>query len=740
MADTSSSSAAPRIITNEQGQIAPTQSQYASGIDPLSNILDKSWVQNAFMISNAGFTDPNDVENRYYSTANMKFTDTRLGGSIGINPRPQFCQYSDIPVGGRLKDARNTPSILDFNGNYGMGRQYSEFIDDAAQRVYMTFGVPQFNSLFQFFSAAYESNQMTLARTGRASSIFYTAGQFVGAGALLYAFPLISVGLFLGKLYNFFISKPKSKYYSMKPTMFMYWSAVNQLVQAMAINRGILPRILASDEKQNIGRAYVLDNDFLAALSDLMPDVFRDAGLGNSDDKGRAPSFDVYAIATRAQRVANQLLTEEYNKLDTSDDIQHDFLGYVKQTMTGNGGHSTAITNSDGSTRIGATLDNFSKTTVLLEKFFETITNIEASVNTFMTNDLGIGIEIDPRSDTVASKNSIGGDITTPKPGGQAEAVANGLFSQIDALQRDGGLFATFIVDYTGAQQESWSNSATESELQQKLNGAVSGFSEARFSLMEGNVLGSAVGSVVGAAASAVTDALSGVASKITGGLSDTIQGLAGAGYIDVPKHWSSSSFQGTRANYTMQLISPYGNPISQLMAMDIPLAMLMVAALPRSTGKASYTAPFLCQLYDRGRCQIRLGMIESLSFTRGTSHLGFSDNGNAMCIDVNFSVLDLSSIMHMPISSGSFGGIDMTMDDDNILQDYLAVIAGQSIENQIYAIPKLKLKAAKLIMNASRLTSPAYWGFAMTNNPVAHLMQAFTRQTAVLDFSGATQ
>ena len=68
---------------------------------------------------------------------------------------------------------------------------------------------------------------------------------------------------------------------------------------------------------------------------------------------------------------------------------------------------------------------------------------------------------------------------------------------------------------------------------------------------------------------------------------------------------------------------------------------MLLAGILPLSTGKASYTSPFLCQLYDRGRLQIRLGMIESLSITRGTTNLAFDKHGQALGIDVTFSVVE---------------------------------------------------------------------------------------------------
>ncbi len=725
MSDTTNSSASPRVITNEYGTIAPSDSQYQTS-DQLATILDTEWIQNAFMVPAAGFRDPDDQNNRYYSTAEMKFTDTRLGCNIGINPRPQWCQYSDVPVAGRIH--RSEPSINDTTGDYGMGRFYSESIDDPAQRVYMTFGVPEFNSLLQFFSAAYEANQVTLARSGRVSKIFYKAGQILGSATLLTAFPVVTVALFTGKLFSFFSTRPKSKFYSLKPTMHLYWCVVDNLVKAMCVNRGIYPKSLAAPaEQQNqpqiVGRAFVIDQDFLDGLSALMPDIFPGNG---------AEGINMIAVSTRAQRIANNLLIREFEQLDSAS--PDNYRGYVKRELTGAGGHSTPVQDKDGNTLFGAAVDNFlylqtagARAKNLLENMFARL----SSVASYITDDASSSgnMEVSSRADMIKT------DTQDAKPAGPE---LSGFLQEFDAQVRNGTLFATFIVDYTGPQSESWANSASESELAQKINGITNNASEARFTLGDGNLIGGLPGALVGAAADAVTGLVSGYVSGITNGLSNILSGISGGGYIDVPKHWQQSSFQATRSNYSMTLISPYGNPISQLMNIDIPMAMLMAGSLPRAVGKAAYTSPFLCQIFDRGRCQIRLGIIDNLAFTRGTTNLGFSDTGNAMAVKVSFSVMDLSSIMHMPISSGVFDGIDMTIDEDNVLQDYLAVLAGMSPESQIYFIPRVRAKLAKTAMNLSRLTSSAYLASIVGNSIVGEGFKLFTRQSAAIDYTGS--
>ena len=146
---------------------------------------------------------------------------------------------------------------------------------------------------------------------------------------------------------------------------------------------------------------------------------------------------------------------------------------------------------------------------------------------------------------------------------------------------------------------------------------------------------------------------------------------------------------------------------------------MLLAGVLPRSTGKSSYTSPYYCQFFDRGRVQSKLAMIESVSVTRGTSNLQFDLTGQALAIDVTFDIVDLSTIMHMPISSGGLLDTpDLGLDDDNITNDYLNVLAGMDIYSQLYAWPKAQIAATKqLAALKHKATSPAYHAALLRNS-----------------------
>ena len=630
-------------------------------------ILDKDWIKTAFMVSDEDIGDPDDVKNRYWSSASAKFTDSRLGCNIGINPRPQWTQYSDIPVKGRFKD-RNEVSLTSMAGNYGMGRAYSEGQDDPAQRIYMQFGVPKFNSLAAYLSRAFDREQTILARTGRAPDMWYKLAKIAGTALTAMAFPLLTVTVAAGKAIGWLMGRGNSKFFTLKPTMHLYWSMVNVLVNNHAVNVGIFKKIMANEESQRLGRPYELDKEHMAQISAAMPDIFN--GLGY---------FDIYALANKAQRQANAVFSSEFASLDNGSNT--DFEGYLKKSYTDDGTVGTYIQTKAGNHTMSSLFNN------LLE------------FGTYYTADKDGDNkqDLDPRADEAGKA-------------GYVESFKK----YADALWRDGSQFAVFRVDHTGSISESFGNSTAESELSQKLNGFSSTAREARFSIADGNVLGDIQKSITDAVGNVALGALDGV----TLGFAGLIPGLGGSGYVDIPKHWQSSSASLPRGSYTIQLISPYGNSISQMINIWIPFFMLIAGGIPRSTGKQSYTSPFYCQLYDRGRLQSRLAMIESMSVTRGTSHLPFSLAGKVLAIDVSINVVDLSTIMHMPMSSGEIGEVDMTMDEDNIASDYLNVLAGMDIYSQIYPLPRAQLKATKLMLQMKqKFSSPAFHASLFKNS-----------------------
>lgn len=643
--------------------------------EAIDKITDDSWLRQSFIVD--GKNSPTiDKKLKSFSTAEFKFQDTSLGGNYAVNPRPQFTPYADTRIKGRVMN-HNDVTLTDSSGDHGMGHYYSEAHDDNSQTIHMRFGVPQFVSLTTFFTGFFNYKVASVARTGRgSSSIFFKAGQAAGFVVLLVAWP-ITVASILPNAIRFLAGKPASKFYSLKPTMPLYWYAVNTMVNQIGVNRGLYPEQIDENNDLETGTTFKIDKYGVEGFHALMPDIFSTSG-----------GIDVYAVANRAQALKNEL-----DRI-LNQSLQNDAGGEGEQPFSG------FISKFDGH---------------MIDKSKGNRGTIANAINKWFASD-------------DAGKKPEGGDekVLVEKDF-REDKKANGGIGWLEHLKAeydDGSQYATFRVDYTGPVGESFSNSLVESQMASQFNSTSSSSKATYFKYAGGNV-------------APVLNGVIGSVKDIAAGVLDTINvsgflALAGSAFVDIPKHWENSLAQLPRANYTMTLISPYGNVLSQMINIYIPLCMILAGTLPIQTGKQSYTSPFILELFDRGRQTTRLGMIDSLSITRGISNLGFNRDGQAMAIEVSFTVADLSSVMSMPIVSRTFLEelIPDVFDDDNVYTDYLNTLSSLTLGQQTYKMSKLKLNMANKIRRIEQLVSPARMVGVMHGWPVTGLMDVFFKGT----------
>jgi hypothetical protein len=655
---------------------------------------DSSWVRQSFLVP-LDKLQKVDQQNRTFSTVSLKFTDTSPGGNFPINTPAQFTRTADIKDFGKFK------------GSKGMGWYYSEAIDDNSQVIHMRFGVPAFNSMTQFFTNFYDVEASTLARTGRSTSIFYKFGAATGFVVGLLSWKLLAVHL-LGIGAQFFFNKPTSKFYYLKPAMPLYWNAVTTMVNRLAVNRGIVPRI-GGESQQVINNQYQFTPDATAKLSSLLPDIFRSDG-----------SIDIYSMAGKAQRLAHQREKIVESILDLGSEAANLALSVTMDPLS-------------------ALAQNILNT-ALTDKKPDFLTYLASWFNSAPSK---------PPTGDAATGSSDTESAPVANPGGPSVA---GFADFMKSEFEDGTAFASFRVNYTGHVSESFSSTVAESDLQQKLNSMSSSARNTRFDFSNGNLSDGFIGQTIGAAATAAKDLISGVADGL--GFSG-LAALGGSAFVDIPKHWVSSIANLPHSTYTIELRSPYGNPISQLINIYIPLCMLLAGALPMATGKQTYNSPFLVELYDKGRSQTRLGMIDSMAITRGTTNLGFNNAGHAMGIDVSFSIVDMSSILTMPIAegfsllkvaapvaAGAVGGGPVgaaaalfvasgAFDDDTVYSDYMAVLSGMGLADQIYQFRKLKLNLTRTLADWNSWASVSHFANVAGDMFPARLWSALYQGTS---------
>jgi hypothetical protein len=715
------------------------------------NIKDHNWVRRSFLVTGLDI-DFDQPDYRYFSTAALKFTSTRLGCNYEINPLPQFTKYADL---------------VPANAGYGpeaakkMSRYYSEALDDQAQRINLRFGFAQFNDLPTFFSGFYNINAGRLARTGRSPGIMFTLGAAVGVvlPIAVFGWPLLAAHL-VGAGARLFLNKPTSKYFYLKPAMPVYWSAVQTILNALCVNTGVVPRIGG-----NTG------NDFGKTEQKLMhekfPDIFNESG-----------SVNAYAIATKAQRLARAQEKEmeaKLNSMGASDSPANALMQALKNTNIRDNG-------------------------VNWDKYMKSWIEGKYTGYAAPASDQGTS---GSTTNTTASSTQNAGDLNLPPESGKddlaeylnKDAVKDDSFkSFFEAEVDDGSAFVTFRVNYTGSVGESFSNSVRDSEIASKMNGLSSQARETQFNFAGGN-FGTAGNGVVGTAGAMVTGVLKSASDFISGvgeGLSLSGLGqLAGGGFVDIPKHWDSSNVSLPQSSYTIHLEAPFNNPISRLINIYTPIAMLLAGALPLSTGKQSYTGPFYCEFYDKGRMQSRLAIVSSLAITRGTASTGFTNDGIPLGVDVTIGFTDLSSVMHMPLSAsfnhiyqemgeevgsvlfgaaGAVGGtlvagpaggviaaagaatagsvigtaigttvdtaagmlssIGSIFDDDTIFNDYLAVLSSMSMKDQVYGFRKLKARFTRVMTDWDNWFSLSHYASVMGDTIPGRLMVPFYKGT----------
>lgn len=612
--------------------------------------IDREWVLGSFMMGklNKETLDTIDLQNRTFSGAVLTFMDSSPGGSYEINPRPQFTRYADIRVKGQLP-GRGDVTIESGGGadaasfghlSLGTGRYWYESQQETAQFVHFRMGVPEFNTMTQFFTSFYSEDAARVARTGRTGGLMSLAGYAVGTVLQFLSFRLLAAhAIALGL--RFLFQKPASKFYYLRPDMNSYWRAVHGMVNQIAVNRGMLPITGPSSTGLKPTKPTdrnEMDEGAAAALNAAFPDLYSETG-----------EINVINIVGRAQRMRNALKEKLWAELEKADTVDALVAGVSRQTA----------------------------------EIHKPMKSIYDKVSQWMKTEVGQVLS-DEQAKSIEQTLRV-----ADKDGKLPEKGYNNWSDYLKGEYEDGTEWLTFRVDNTNSVQESFSNNVVDSDLAQKFNSMSGDNKRAYFTFAGGNVA-----PVIGQLTGAVMDFAKGVLSSV--GASGLVS-LAGSAFVDIPKHWENSTTNMPRSSYSVTLISPYNNTMSQLTSIYIPMCCLLAAALPKSTGKQSYTWPYLIEYFDPGRAQSRLSMIDSLTIERGTSNLGFNKQARPLAVKLSWTMVELSNIVSMPIAAKfSLNPLDGVFDDDNLFTDYMNILASVSLEQQIYSSNRLKLRLAQ--------------------------------------------
>ena len=665
-------------------------------IDRLTTV-DLKWLNNSYLVDLANLA-PDEQANAFWSNAYLKYTDTSLGGNFGINTKYGFTPSADVPIAGRLS-GREEFDVMSESMNFGMGRRYSEMFDDNEDILFLEMGDPKFNSLISFVTNAVDYGTAVVANTGRSLSAYYAGravGGYIAVSALFTAFPIWGAALFLGGLFvtKFLSAGRDFSYYKLSPSMYKYWRAVNIMTSQMGIELGILtPEFIPSNTKDKVlGMPIKVTSEFADEIRKLIPGLLTENNY-----------IDVFAVANKTQILANQQKSLERAYYNNSADGGKVFT-YADKLI------------KEESMTFSSYLDELLKFYTYTGKVFDDSTPPQTDNKGVISKVVdGAGALAKSASEYFSNgaKKTINPDGSVKLTDGEVKEKNSWLEEvalYVDSSARHGASYATFRLEYMGSVSESFSNSVKDITLKDTINNVSSKVKDVMFSVSGGNIISDNLDKAV----KYTGDFLMGAAESVTFGLSNLATALMGGGYFDVPKMWDDSSFEYQKHSFKMRLGGPYGNPLSMLQDMYIPLFMLIAATAAQSVGKAGYTSPMLCSAFIKGKLNTPLAIIDSLTIERGVSNMGYDKYGRPLAIDITFSVMDLTSFVTTPVDAGIFGGLTSALDDNNPMNRYIQMLAGRSIYASKYTAPKARLKYMKARQAISMIGDPSAWGTAI--------------------------
>lgn len=283
-----------------------------------------------------------------------------------------------------------------------------------------------------------------------------------------------------------------------------------------------------------------------------------------------------------------------------------------------------------------------------------------------------------------------------------------------------------FFLDAETSISEDFSNDTTESMISQTANGFSSTARELQF------IMGSKdPGGLLGSLSSAVVDASSSLASSL-GDLSDAMVGknllsrmsselttIVSGGKIVFPEIWGGSSYSKSYS-INMKFRSPDPDPVSIFINVYMPIVLLISMTAPRQINASSnsYESPFLVRATYKSIFSCDLGIIQSLSITKGGSDR-WNVMGQPYTADVSITIKDLYSDMFISKQMGLIA--------NTAQMDYLATMAGTDLN--IFE-PLRMLNLGKMILeDVPRDFASGLWGgFKRTlNQKAASLIGKFS-------------
>jgi len=174
-------------------------------------------------------------------------SSTEVGMNNAINCLWQFGWDDDI-----VHPVNAIGNVVD-PGVGGLGRVYAENYDSTQQLLYISVGIPKFNTAGSWLNSSIQESAMRMNSGGDNFSILKELGRLVGFSIKLaityYTLPFTLIS-WLG---DFAENLNVTKYVDFEPSMVLYYKFVNTAMVNLAVNMGLLPNGVPEDpNKQSL--------------------------------------------------------------------------------------------------------------------------------------------------------------------------------------------------------------------------------------------------------------------------------------------------------------------------------------------------------------------------------------------------------------------------------------------------------------------------------------------------------
>ena len=265
-----------------------------------------------------------------------------------------------------------------------------------------------------------------------------------------------------------------------------------------------------------------------------------------------------------------------------------------------------------------------------------------------------------------------------------------------------------FYINSNTSISESFSNDTRESSLVSTVNGLSDSAKELNFLI--GQTTGNQIAALNVEGYETTLSSINKVIDNYLNG-SGVLKGLASnattvlsGGKLVFPELWSDSDFSRSY-DVDIKLRSPDRDPLSLYLNIIVPYIHLLAMTAPRQLNPNGYSAPFLVRAFYKGQFSVDMGIITSLSVTKG-KEMSWSDNGIPTEMDISLSIKDLYTSMF--ISNNKDIG---QMINNTALMDYLSNMVGLNLSKPEIQ-RQLEVYAMLIGARATQLPNKIWSGF----------------------------